>query len=259
MRRVLSLICGLGLCVITAAVAADNPYGPNNWDNNNYNDSYGEDQAVPDGSYLNSCRNARVEQFYQGQKELLVARCRDNNDRYVSTQLEYRECRGDIYNRNGQLNCDRGRGGRDVPFGSYLNSCRGAEVRGRTLYAECRTRGGFYVPAMIAYRFCQGDISNNNGRLNCRTQGQGDWYPEGGRITLFDGTDYHGRSVTLDHDYSNLANIFNDAASSVRVYEGVWLACKDKNYQGGCIQIDRNWRALPPGANNSISSVRRIR
>ncbi|MBC8088366.1 MAG: hypothetical protein H7Z40_13945 [Phycisphaerae bacterium] len=214
--------------------------------------------AVPDGSYLNSCRNAQVAGYNYGEKGLLTAQCRDGRGRYVNAQLQYSNCRGDIFNNNGQLGCDTGKSGRQVPFGSYLNSCRNAQVKGRTLSAECRTKNGAYHLAQIAYRYCRGDISNNNGQLNCRTQGDGDWYAEEGRITLFDRNDYRGKSVTLDRNYPNLDGLFNDAASSVRVYDGVWQACKDKNFQGGCILIDRNWRSLPQGTDNNISSIRRV-
>jgi hypothetical protein len=262
MRRALSLLYGVGFSLLTAASSLA---------------QQGSYSGVPDGSYLNSCRNARIEGNYWGGAGTLVAACRDSSGRYVSTLLEYARCNNDIYNDNGRLRCSRerddgnwgqgqGQGGNwgeagwgNVPYGSYLNSCRNAYVRGRTLYAECRTRSGYYQPALIAHRFCRGDISNNNGRLNCRTQGEGDWYADRGQITLFEGRDYRGRSVTIDRDHSNLAGLFNDAASSVRVYDGVWLACKDRNYQGGCMQIDRNWRSLPPGGDNNISSIRRIR
>jgi hypothetical protein len=263
MRSALSLFFGLGACLLTAASAV------------------AQGSAVPDGSYLNSCRNARIEGDYWGGAGTLVANCRNNEGRYVSSLLEYSRCNNDIYNDNGRLRCSRssgddyGRRGRDddyrqggdwgqagygnVPYGSYLNSCRNAYVRGRTLYADCRNRFGFYVQALIAHRFCRGDISNNNGRLNCRTQGEGDWYADRGQITLFSGTDYRGRAVTIDRDMPNLSGYFNDEASSVRVYDGVWLACKDRNYRGGCMQIDRNWRSLPAGGNDNISSIRRIR
>jgi hypothetical protein len=256
MRRFVSLLAGVGFCLLTAASAVAQ-YGQNYY-------------GVPDGSYLNSCRNARIEGNYWGGAGTLAADCRNDSGRYVSTLLEYSRCNNDIYNDNGRLRCDRGwqqgqgdwgqnQGYGNIPYGSYLNSCRNAYVRGRTLYAECRTSRGSYVSALIAYRRCRGDISNNNGQLNCRTQGDGDWYADRGQITLFDGRDYRGRSVTIDRDHSNLAGLFNDSASSVRVYDGVWLACRDRNYQGGCIQIDRNWRSLPPGGDNNISSIRRIR
>jgi hypothetical protein len=258
MRRVLALFFGLGALLLSASGAA------------------AQGGAAPDGSYLNSCRNARVQGDYWGGAGTLVANCRNDQGRYVSSLLEYARCRNnDIYNDNGRLRCDRRGGGGggnndgnqgggnwggwgNVPNGSYLTSCRNAEVRGRTLYADCRTRRGGYVQAAIAYRFCRGDISNNNGQLNCRTQGDGDWYADRGQVTLFAGRDYRGRSVTIDRDTPNLSGLFNDEASSVRVYDGVWLACKDRNYQGGCMRIDRNWRSLPSGGDDNISSIRRI-
>jgi hypothetical protein len=220
---------------------------------------------VPDGSYLNSCRNARLAGIIFNDERVLVAECRNESGRYVSSQLDYRNCYGDIFNRNGRLECYRSNQGpadygqTNVPYGSYLNSCRNTYVRGRVLYADCRNRSGRYVRTQIAYRYCRGDISNNNGQLNCRTRGDGDWYADRGAITLFDGRNYTGRGMTITRSYSNLAGVFNDRATSVRVYDGVWLACRDKNYRGGCFTIDRNWRSLPSGVNNNISSIRRIR
>ena len=57
----------------------------------------------PEGSYLRTCRDVRTD------RGTLFARCEDRRGRYHRTRLEdYRRCRGDIENDNGQLRCRRG-------------------------------------------------------------------------------------------------------------------------------------------------------
>jgi Beta/Gamma crystallin len=56
-------------------------------------------QSPPSGSYQRSCNGA----FMSG--SVLIARCRDNGGRMVSTQLDIRGCRQDIANINGNLTC----------------------------------------------------------------------------------------------------------------------------------------------------------
>ena len=77
-------------------------------------------------------------------------------------------------------------------------------------------------------------------------------------ITLFDGPNFQGRSMTLRGEMSNLGNTdFNDRTSSIIVREGEWEACVDAYFQGGCVRF-------PPGEypqlerrfNRSISSLR---
>ncbi|WP_438009091.1 hypothetical protein WME89_10525 [Sorangium sp. So ce321] len=58
----------------------------------------------PGGSYRRTCRDVRTD------RGTLFARCEDRRGRYHRTRLEdYRRCRGDIENDNGQLRCRRGR------------------------------------------------------------------------------------------------------------------------------------------------------
>ncbi|MEP9354355.1 CVNH domain-containing protein [Xanthobacter sp. KR7-65] len=56
-----------------------------------------------------------------------------------------------------------------LPPGSYLRSCRDAQVRGGgDLTAFCATRNGQWVAARLnAFRTCRGDISNQDGQLWC--------------------------------------------------------------------------------------------
>ncbi|WP_437511397.1 hypothetical protein [Sorangium sp. So ce1099] len=59
---------------------------------------------LPEGSYLRTCRDVRTN------RGTLFARCEDRRGRYHRTRLEdYRRCRGDIENDNGELRCRRRR------------------------------------------------------------------------------------------------------------------------------------------------------
>lgn len=59
------------------------------------------------------------------------------------------------------------------------------------------------------------------------------------RITLYEGPNFTGRSVTYDHDISNLPREFQDRAISVRIV-GSWRLCSDSDYRGRCVDIDRD-------------------
>jgi hypothetical protein len=62
---------------------------------------------------------------------------------------------------------------RAQPAGSYLETCRDVEVRGKKrpnalLIAECQTRRGHWIESSLYYKQCRGDIYNDNGRLMCQ-------------------------------------------------------------------------------------------
>jgi hypothetical protein len=62
---------------------------------------------------------------------------------------------------------------RAQPSGSYLQTCRDIEVRGKKrpnalLIAECQTRKGHWLESSLYYKQCRGDIYNDNGRLTCQ-------------------------------------------------------------------------------------------
>ena len=85
----------------------------------------------------------------------------------------------------------------------------------------------------------------------------------GGRATatLYEGRDLSGRSFALGG--GNMTNLdgtgFNDRASSLRVEGGYWVFCSDANFGGECRTFGPgDYRTLPPGLNNMISSGRRI-
>ena len=63
----------------------------------------GMGRGLPQGSYLASCTNARMD------GRMLMAVCPEPNGARVETSLNTQYCRGgaDIANRNGYLNCER--------------------------------------------------------------------------------------------------------------------------------------------------------
>jgi hypothetical protein len=61
-----------------------------------------------------------------------------------------------------------------VPGGSYLQSCRGAHMRGDRLVATCRTEEGRWNrTSMDDTGRCAGGVANSDGRLVCSTRGGG--------------------------------------------------------------------------------------
>lgn len=80
------------------------------------------------------------------------------------------------------------------------------------------------------------------------------------QITLFQDTNFSGRSLNISYPESNLVNEgFNDLASSCKVISGFWILYKDINFSG-------SYSILGPGdyaeasamglPNDSLSSLR---
>ena len=85
--------------------------------------------------------------------------------------------------------------------------------------------------------------------------------PGGGRprITLYEGPNFTGRSITFDRDFTNLPRQYADMALSVRV-RGAWSVCVDSDYRGRCVVVDRDVRDLRSiGMGRTISSMRLTR
>jgi Beta/Gamma crystallin/CVNH domain len=125
-------------------------------------------EYAPPGSYQRTCTD--IEATWN----TLSASCRTRSGNWNYTTLrDYRDCDGDIANRNGRLECvDRTDGGDDyggwLPMGSYRSSCRNITREGGTLMAECRDNfGRWRYTELPGYRSCR-DIINANGILRCR-------------------------------------------------------------------------------------------
>jgi hypothetical protein len=75
-------------------------------------------------------------------------------------------------------------------------------------------------------------------------------------IVLYSRGGFGGRTLGLDGDIADLRRVgFNDRASSLRVNWGVWEVCRDVNFGGRCVRIDRSVADLGR-FDDEISSVR---
>ncbi len=175
-RFMLSLIAGLGLAATALAPAAA--------------------QAIPSGSYQQSCQNIRV------RGDQLSARCTNSQGTWIRSTIAVNSCRnGDIVNSNGQLACNRnaynngngngygygrhrrqdggynnnggynnggynnnnnggynnGRYGNGrMVPGSYQSSCTNVQMGGGTLTATCTAPNGSQITSSINPGQCRG-------------------------------------------------------------------------------------------------------
>jgi hypothetical protein len=157
-------------------------------------------QAQPGGSYQQTCRDIR------SNGDRLVASCQRADGGWNDTSLDYRNCRGDVINDNGNLRCGGGEvydnrgynnddhrgynnddhrgynddhdnrayanGGRwegGLPPGDYKRTCRDMSVDGDRLNATCeKVDGGWKNTSLKHFDRCQSMIVNDNGRLRCQ-------------------------------------------------------------------------------------------
>src|SRR5215469_4423291 len=100
-------------------------------------------RGAPAGSYTQTCTHVRMS------GNSLRASCQTSDGRWVDTRLDsYNSCVGDIVNDEGRLECTRG-GGRQVPQGTYSQTCRQIYVQGDTLRAQCQARDGRWVSTQL--------------------------------------------------------------------------------------------------------------
>lgn len=169
---------------------------------------------APPGTYHRTCTD--IETTWN----TLSATCRTRTGSWNYTTLRnYRDCDGDIANRNGRLECV-GRYGDDdngdgdwLPSGSYRSSCRNVTIESSTLTADCRDNfGRFRYTELPGYRSCQ-NIVNSNGILRCsRDNGNDD-----------DGDDDYG-------DGRLPGGSWRATCQNGRVYGSVLYAtCRDSN------------------------------
>lgn len=135
----------------------------------------------PYGNYQQTCQNIRT------RGDRLEARCQKRDGGWRDTSIDYRRCRGQIVNDDGNLRCDnsgrsqRGRGAGwrgGLPEGSYQQTCQNVNMRGNLLQARCAKRDGGWRDTTLDYRNCRGDIINDDGNLRCGTGG-GQWQGRG--------------------------------------------------------------------------------
>ena len=81
-----------------------------------------------------------------------------------------------------------------------------------------------------------------------------------GTVDLYNGQDFRGRSVRVERNERDLANLsFDGRASSVVVHDGVWELCSEPGFGGRC-QVFRpgEYRHIA-GLDDRVSSLRQIR
>jgi uncharacterized protein YcfJ len=79
------------------------------------------------------------------------------------------------------------------------------------------------------------------------------------QVTFYEGSNFHGRSFTVDNVVPNFAPLgFNDRARSAIVSGGSWEACEDAGFRGRCVILrPGNYDSLAGmDLNKRISSVR---
>lgn len=129
-------------------------------------------QPLPEGSYLESCRNLYIE------GNTLYGECQDSRSKWKKTWISgYDYCAGDIFNNNGVLDCRGGRkpaaapakpatGG--LPDGPWTKTCRDPALDGTILRANCQDSRGTWRPTWIDLRQCSSRyIGNDDGLLVC--------------------------------------------------------------------------------------------
>jgi len=122
----------------------------------------------PGGSYKRTCA---VSNF---RDSILSAFCaRESGPYHRASQLDVRQCDGDIFNRDGGLQCYTKTGwgsGRAIPRGSYIETCRDVTVSGQRISGQCKDGGGSYRSTSLMVDGCPigTPIDNRDGRLACR-------------------------------------------------------------------------------------------
>ena len=174
--------------------------------------------------------------------------------------------------------------GGQVPPGSYLQTCRGANLNGNMLSAQCTGPTGAPVFSSIDTNGCRGrDIANDRGYLRCGGGGprppepprpvpprpippqpprpQPPEPPMGGNFeaVLYTSANFRGAEMRVRGPVANLGNFrgFNDNVRSIRIVRGAAQVCVDARYRGACVTLRRSNPDLRSvNMANRISSIR---
>jgi hypothetical protein len=134
-----------------------------------YQGGYGSPVGGFSGPYTQNCKDIK------SHGDDLEARCKTVNGDWNNTKLDdYRKCKGQIVNDDGNLKCVAAGFGRvgnyqgNFPAGSYTQSCDGIRIDGDDLKAHCQTRdGGARDTKLDDFQKCKSDIINDDGKLHC--------------------------------------------------------------------------------------------
>ncbi|MEK8031021.1 beta/gamma crystallin-related protein [Ideonella sp. DXS29W] len=81
--------------------------------------------------------------------------------------------------------------------------------------------------------------------------------PDAGGLTLFENSDFSGRSILITAPTEYLGRVgFGDMASAVEVHSGLWDVCTDSVYKGRCITLGPGRHVLSGNLHDRASSVR---
>jgi hypothetical protein len=119
--------------------------------------------SLPRGTYEQTCVNSYVS------GNVLYSLCKNRSGYYnQQTQIvNFRECRGDIYNIDGFVTCTKGTA--EEPRGSYRETCRDIVIRNNFMYATCKTKSGRWISTSLQnFAGWRGDIVNIDGTLALR-------------------------------------------------------------------------------------------
>lgn len=177
-------------------------------------------------------------------------------------------------------------GGGQVPQGSYLQTCRGANLNGNMLSAQCTGPTGAPIFSSIDTNGCRGrDIANDRGYLRCNGGGGGGPRPPepprpvpprplppqpprpippqppvgNFEAIVYTSANYRGQELRVRGPISNFANVrgFNDNIRSIRIVHGAAEVCVDARYRGRCVTLRRSVSDLHSiRMGNTISSIR---
>lgn len=162
------------------------------------------DGQPPSGRYLQSCRDVRVQGF--GGESMLGGECRDTRGSWRWSSLEFRDCRSEIINFDGQLACEGGRAGARQRPGDW-NDDRGGYDRDRdrdrlrpssiTLYDAPDFAGRAFGSSRDITNLPRSD---NDKALSLRITGRGAW-------ELCTDSDFGGRCQIFDRDVPDLRQV----------------------------------------------------
>ncbi|KRB43552.1 beta/gamma crystallin-related protein [Phenylobacterium sp. Root700] len=161
---------------------------------------------LPQGTYQHTCRGATVRG--SGRNATLTASCQDGRGRWNYSSIRYQECRNDIRNDNGRLNCSWGGGGGGGGGGRPPPPWQGGSVM---LYSAPDFGGQAYQ--------AEREVSNlprqyNDRAMSLRIQGRGAWQ-------VCSDSDFRGRCQIFDRDVRDLRQYgLGEAVSSMRPVNG---------------------------------------
>jgi len=114
----------------------------------------------PEGSYRETCQNELIH------GPTLEAQCKRKDGSLALSMINFWNCDSPIENNDGQLTCKQ-RTRRQLPGGSYKDTCRHIRLHRNRLDAECRTRDGQWRETSLKVKHCYGWITNEDGHLHC--------------------------------------------------------------------------------------------